>query len=239
MIRAESVEFLPTVLANCWIGWIACRASSPFHPVSCWVVQSPYARLTVGTPYRASSARSADECEEETLSASMSTARRTVGDSVTSPSYHSGNRDAVRCPKCHARVVPTQLPLARHLDGLRTAMVAFVRYADRAGLDALVPTCPGWTVRDLVAYQGAAHRATAAMLRGGGPVPPEPMVGDPLEWLRDGAIDLVEAITRAPQEFWARRACHQTTLRAVDALAAVFGRVPDPAETWIEVDLAV
>ena len=135
--------------------------------------------------------------------------------------------------------MPTQLPLARHLDGLRTAMVAFVRYADRAGLDALVPTCPGWTVRDLVAYQGAAHRATAAMLRGGGPVPPEPMVGDPLEWLRDGAIDLVEAITRAPQEFWARRACHQTTLRAVDALAAVFGRVPDPAETWIEVDLAV
>ena len=135
--------------------------------------------------------------------------------------------------------MPTELPLARHLDGLRTAMVAFVRYADRAGPDAPVPTCPGWVVRDLVAYQGEAHRATAAMLRGGGPVSPETMTGDPLEWLRDGAIELVEAISRAPQQFWARRACHQTTLRAVDALGAVFGRAPDPAETWIETDIAV
>ena len=50
MINAESVEFLPTVLANCWIGAMACRASSDFQPVSCWVVQSPYARLTVGLP---------------------------------------------------------------------------------------------------------------------------------------------------------------------------------------------
>jgi hypothetical protein len=60
-----------------------------------------------------------------------------------------------------------------------------------------------------------------------------------MEWLRDGAIELVAAISRAPQPFWARRACHQTTLRAVDALSAVFGRAPDAAETWIETDLAV
>jgi hypothetical protein len=118
-------------------------------------------------------------------------------------------------------------------------MVAFVRYADRAGLAAPVPTCPGWTVRDLAAHLGAAHRSTAAMLRGESESVVEPMVGDPMEWLRDGAIELVEAITRAPQEFWARRACHQTTLRAVDALAAVFGRPPEAAETWIATDIAV
>jgi hypothetical protein len=118
-------------------------------------------------------------------------------------------------------------------------MVAFVRYADRAGLDAPVPTCPGWTVRDLVAYQGQAHRSTARLLQGAAPAPAAAVTGDPVEWLRDGAIELVEAITRSPQEFWARRACHQTTLRAVDALAAVFGRAPDPAETWIATDLAV
>jgi hypothetical protein len=139
--------------------------------------------------------------------------------------------------------VSTQLTVARHLEGLRTATVAFVRYADRAGPGAPVPTCPGWTVRDLVAYQGGAHRSTAALLRGDAPVSPG-VTADPVEWLRDGAIELVEAITRAPQQlsapqFWARRACHQTTLRAVDALAAVFGRAPDPAETWIETDLAV
>jgi len=135
--------------------------------------------------------------------------------------------------------VSTQLPLTRHLEGLRSAMVAFVRYADRAGLAAPVPTCPGWTVRDLVAHLGSAHRSTAAMLRGESEAVAEPMSGDPMEWLRDGAIELVEAITRAPQEFWARRACHQTTLRAVDALAAVFGRPPEAAETWIATDLAV
>jgi hypothetical protein len=36
----------------------------------------------------------------------------------------------------------TDLPLAAHLEGLRAALVAFVRYADRAGLRAPVPTCP-------------------------------------------------------------------------------------------------
>ena len=117
-------------------------------------------------------------------------------------------------------------------------MVAFVRYADRAGLAAPVPTCPGWTVRDLVAHMGAAHRSTAAMLRGAEPAAVS-ISGEPLEWLRDGAIELVEALTRTPQEFWLRRACHLTTLRAVDALAAALGRVPDPAETWIGIELAV
>jgi hypothetical protein len=129
--------------------------------------------------------------------------------------------------------------MTRHLEGLRSAMVALVRYADRAGLAAPVPTCPGWTVRDLVAHVGAAHRSTAGMLRGESEPVVEPMSGDPMEWLRDGAIELVEAITRSPQEFWARRACHQTTLRAVDALAAVFGRPPEAAETWIATDIAV
>ena len=58
---------------------------------------------------------------------------------------------------------------------------------------------------------------------------------DPLDWLGDGAIDLVTALVRAPddleapvflhdapapREFWARRQCHETTIHAVDALAA-------------------
>lgn len=133
----------------------------------------------------------------------------------------------------------TELTLAAHLEGLRTALVALVRYADRAGLDAPVPTCPGWTVRDLVVRTSNAQRSTAAMLRGEEPHEPAAATGDPLEWLRDSAIELVEAITRAPQEPWARRACHQATLRAVDALAASLGRAPDPSETWIGTDLAV
>jgi uncharacterized protein (TIGR03083 family) len=157
--------------------------------------------------------------------------------------------------------VPTQLSPAQHLEGLRTAMVAFARYADRAGMAAPVPTCPGWTVRDLVAHQGMVHRWAAGLLRGEGSLDGDAAAveaegrtaDDPLEWLRDGAIELVEAITRAPadvrapvflndaprpREFWARRQCHETCIHAVDALSAVFGRRPDAAETWLGAHLA-
>ena len=158
--------------------------------------------------------------------------------------------------------MPTDVSFAAHLEGLRSAMVAFVRYADRAGLQAPVPTCPDWTVRDLVAHQGMVHRWAAGLLRGEWSRDHDADAleeagrasDDPLEWLRDGAIELVEALTRAPEDvrapvflndapppraFWARRQCHETTVHAVDALAAVFGRRPDPAETWIAVPTAV
>lgn len=139
-------------------------------------------------------------------------------------------------------------------------MVAFVRYADRAGLDAAVPTCPDWSVRDLVAHQGMVHRWAAALVRGERDVDADALEAagraepDPLEWLRDGTVDLAEALTvapadarapvflddaPAPREFWARRQCHETTVHAVDAMSAALGRCPDPGETWIETDLAV
>ena len=63
--------------------------------------------------------------------------------------------------------MPTQLAPAAHLEGFRSAMVAFVRYADRAGLQASVPTTPDWTVRQLIAHQGMVHRWAAAILKGG------------------------------------------------------------------------
>lgn len=156
--------------------------------------------------------------------------------------------------------MPTQLPLTRHLEGLRAAMIAFVRYADRAGMRAPVPTCPDWTVRDLVAHQGMVHRWAAGLVRGEQDVDPDAFEAegrdelDPLEWLRDGVIDLAETLTRAPadtkavvflndapapREFWARRQCHETTIHAVDALSAHLGRVPRAGDTWIETDLAV
>ena len=38
-----------------------------------------------------------------------------------------------------------------------------------AGADAPVPTCPGWTVRDLLAHQGMVHRWATAVVRGDDP----------------------------------------------------------------------
>jgi len=153
----------------------------------------------------------------------------------------------------------TTLELRDHLDGLREAVVAFVRYADRAGLRAPVPTTPDWTVRRLAAHQGMVHRWAAATLRGD-QADPDALEEegrrhpDPLEWLRDGAIELATEIHRAPEDleapvflrdapparrFWARRQCHETTIHAVDALAAALGRYPKAADTWISEPLAL
>jgi uncharacterized protein (TIGR03083 family) len=157
--------------------------------------------------------------------------------------------------------VPTQLTAARHLDGLREAMLAFVRYGDRAGLSARVPTCPAWRVRDLVAHQGMVHRWAAGHLRGEpqGAADPDAYEAegrrqpDPLEWLADGAIELVSSWTAAPEDvatvvflrdappakpFWVRRQCHETTVHAVDALAASLGRAPRADEVWVDAELA-
>jgi uncharacterized protein (TIGR03083 family) len=157
--------------------------------------------------------------------------------------------------------VPTELTFDRHLEGLRSAMVALVRYADRAGPDAAVPTCPGWTVLDLVAHQGMVHRWATGLVRGEWQLDTDVEAfsrdgrdaEDPLEWLRDGVVELVSTLTRAPADleapvflhdapspraFWARRQCHETTMHAVDALAAALGRPPAAAETWIGPELA-
>jgi len=151
------------------------------------------------------------------------------------------------------------LTLAEHLDALRGALVAFARYADRAGLDARVPTTPDWTVRQLVAHQGMVHRWAASLVRGE-QIDPDAVErdgrssADPLDWLRDGAIEVVQAIHDAPDDldavvflrdappakrFWARRQCHETTMHAVDALSAALGRYPKADDTWIEPALAL
>jgi uncharacterized protein (TIGR03083 family) len=155
--------------------------------------------------------------------------------------------------------MPTELTLPQHLEGMRAALVAFVRYADRAGLRAPVPTTPDWTVRQLVAHQGMVHRWATAILRGGKGDPDAyeregQSTTDPMEWLRDGAIDLAQAVTAAPDDldvlvflhdappakrFWARRQCHETTMHAVDALSAALGRYPKGADTWISEEIAL
>lgn len=104
--------------------------------------------------------------------------------------------------------MPTLLTPARHRDGLRDACTALGVYAGRAGDDAPVPTCPGWRVRDLVAHVADVHRQAAPLLES-------------------------EAAA-----YWVRRVCHETTVHAVDALAACLGRPPEAGEVWFDADLA-
>lgn len=155
--------------------------------------------------------------------------------------------------------MPTSLTFDQHLAGVHTAVTAFARYADQAGLDVDVPTCPGWTVRRLIGHQGAVHRWAAGAFRGENlEWAPIEKAGrsssDPVDWLRDGAIELVKTLVAAdddapaptflhdspaPRAFWARRQCHETTMHAVDAQAAALGRLPRAEETWIGRDVAL
>lgn len=129
--------------------------------------------------------------------------------------------------------------------------------AERAGLDATVPSCPEWTVRDLVFHVGAVHRWAATTVREARDRPPKDIGGDPLAdaelrptdgelvpWFREGHAALVSTLDSAPDDvecwaflpapspkhFWTRRQTHETTVHRVDTeLAANEEPVVDPA----------
>ncbi|WP_242652813.1 maleylpyruvate isomerase N-terminal domain-containing protein [Intrasporangium flavum] len=144
-------------------------------------------------------------------------------------------------------------------EGLGTASTVLRGNAGSAGLHASVPTCPGWTVLDLVAHQGMVHRWATSQVRGTPEGDPERFeaegraAADVLEWFDAGATGLLQALVDAPDDlealtflhdapaprvFWARRQCHETTVHAVDAMAARLGRAPRPEETWLRPHLA-
>ncbi|MFF4910215.1 maleylpyruvate isomerase family mycothiol-dependent enzyme [Streptomyces sp. NPDC001260] len=112
--------------------------------------------------------------------------------------------------------------------------------AERAGTGAKVPTCPDWTVRDLLRHTGVVHRWAAGFV-GEGHASPRPM-GEPpeldgtelLAWFRAGHRRLVDTLAAAPSDvecwqflpapsplaFWTRRQAHETTVHRIDAEAA-------------------
>lgn len=143
------------------------------------------------------------------------------------------------------------------------ASTALRANAMAAGLEAPVPTCPGWTVLDLVAHQGMVHRWAGATLRGE-QVDPASLEragrdsGDLLGWFDEGATALLQTLVDAPADvqamtfledapaprlFWARRQAHETTVHAVDALVARLARsgaTPGPAQLgWVSTELAL
>jgi uncharacterized protein (TIGR03083 family) len=128
--------------------------------------------------------------------------------------------------------------------------------ANSAGLDAPVPSCPGWEVRDLLAHIGFVHRWAARYVA----EPLTEMVEEPdekavlsaappddvlLSWVADGHGRLVKALSSAPPDvkcwtflpapsplaFWARRQAHETAVHRVDSELAAGAPVTafDPA----------
>jgi uncharacterized protein (TIGR03083 family) len=115
----------------------------------------------------------------------------------------------------------------------------------KADWSAPVPTCPDWTFRDLMGHVGSAHRWMATMVRGhvteplpNEPVPPPDDPVEAAEWLRAGALELIEAVRdEGPDSpvwtftgdnrarFWARRMAHEGSIHGADA-ALTAGRTP-------------
>ena len=124
----------------------------------------------------------------------------------------------------------TQLGLEQHLEALERSGAALGEAAAAAGLDAKVPTCPGWDVSQLLTHQGMVHRWAAANLRGEGDHDTAASVAEAraaasvLDWYVHGLATLVDTIritaedaeamvflrdAPPPRRFWARRQAHR------------------------------
>lgn len=117
--------------------------------------------------------------------------------------------------------------------------------AEHADLDAPVPTCSDWRLRDLIRHVGGVHRYATAHVAGRRTAelpkneeaavmrtwPHDPHDRDGLlTWFRDGHTTLVHALSNANPEldcwrflpatsgttFWARRQAHETTIHRAD-----------------------
>ncbi len=127
--------------------------------------------------------------------------------------------------------------------------------AEEAGIDAKVPTCPEWQVRDLLRHTGLVHRWAAAFVAEGHtsyhPADdglPDLDGAELVAWFREGHRFLVDTLSSAapdvrcwhflpapsPLAFWARRQAHETTVHRIDAESARGG-----APTGIGTDFAV
>ncbi len=133
------------------------------------------------------------------------------------------------------------MQVAAHVDALREEGERMAGVVAEADPGAAVPTCPDWTVRDLVRHLGGVHRwATGFVAEGrtdpGGPGLDEivgvgPEDTELADWLRQGCAALVAALSAAPADLecwsflpapsplamWARRQAHETAIHRVDA----------------------
>lgn len=121
---------------------------------------------------------------------------------------------------------------------------AFAELFRDADESAPVPTCPGWTLTQLLRHVGRGDRWAAQIVRDrleeyldprtveGGKPPPDP--ADAISWLQGGAQRLVDAVELAgaqtpvwtflgtrPANWWIRRRLHETAVHRADAALAL------------------
>jgi len=158
--------------------------------------------------------------------------------------------------------MPLRLSQADLLAALDSEATRLAREANRVLPSDPVPSCPQWSVGDLVRHIGGVHRWATRIVTNGLSSNVEddreffaaPDDGSLLPWFVEGSSALIRALQAAPDDlqafvflknapppalFWARRQAHETTIHRVDAQAARLGRMPSTAEAAIPTPLAV
>ncbi|ORJ60365.1 maleylpyruvate isomerase family mycothiol-dependent enzyme [Mycobacterium simiae] len=136
---------------------------------------------------------------------------------------------------------------------------AFAALFDGVDQSVPVPTCPGWSVNQLLRHVGRGDRWAAQIVRDrldqpldlrsveGGKPPPDP--ADAISWLHGGAQLLVDAVELSgvetpvwtflgerPANWWIRRRLHEAAVHRADAALALgrdFALQPDIAADGI------
>ncbi len=103
------------------------------------------------------------------------------------------------------------------------------------GVEAPVPSCPGWNVRDLLAHTGVVYAHKTTIVRDGWveeqPEPIEAPISGELEWFRRTADEMLNVLAaadpatrvatwHAPDQsvgFWRRRMAHESVIHRLDA----------------------
>ncbi len=141
----------------------------------------------------------------------------------------------------------------QYVDAFEREGAASARAARKAGVDAAVPSCPGWTVADLLAHVGRLHRWVTDLvvnqpedtMRAWGQEIPS---GEALfDWYEAGYPALAAALRGAsPAQpawswtpdataaFWARRQANELAVHRWDAQAAA--GAPEPVDHALAVD---
>jgi uncharacterized protein (TIGR03083 family) len=143
---------------------------------------------------------------------------------------------------------------AVYVEAIRREGAALAAAARDAGVDATVPSCPDWTIADLLSHLGRIHQWVAGIVterrqeRGThwSEIAAPPAAAR-LEWFEGGVKLLADALaasgpnvvvwTWTPDTtagFWARRQSYETTIHRVDAQLA--SNPPDPVDRERAVD---
>lgn len=144
-----------------------------------------------------------------------------------------------------------RLEATKAVHQLRADGAAIAAAARETGLDATVPSCPGWTVGDLLSHLTGIYVGREVVVREGlheRPAQQEAPGGDAIEAFESSLTRLVATLRGSdlsrevwtfvgprPASWWSRRMAQETVIHRADAELAA-GRTPPRVDAVVAVD---